>query len=170
MNIKELAEALIENNGGIDNCTKKKLQQSIKELETEVFEKLNKAKDPNNVSNIQKYLNRIFELSPQCNFIPLAYELQYESSIETSKDFDELVDLCENYLIDNDDIYYPAPDDEMKIKEWNEINDCWKKAVLKSNIQEGTDHDGDYCSLDHYSIYGYFRETKKIGYLADVNG
>lgn len=164
MSIKELAIALVEET----NCNKKEIQKAIKELERQALKIVEESKDPYNVSNIQNLLDRIFELCPECNFIPLAYECQYGTSVETSKNFYDLEDVCDNYL-DLENYYYPQVNDEMKVKEWNEILNCWMEAVHKCNIQEGTETDCDYCSMTHYSIYGYLKETQKVEYLGDID-
>lgn len=169
MSLTKLVDDLIKYTGGIEYCDKKEIQKAIKEIEEQAIKKLKEAKDPYNVSGIQTYLDRIFELYPKCNFIPLAFECQSESSVVTSKNYYDLRDVCDNYLIDNKDICFPQADDELKIKEWNEIKECWINAVHGCNIQEGVDYDCDYCTMIHYSIYGYSKETKKIELLCDVN-
>ena len=162
MTIQELAEALVEKVG----LEKDKIQKAIKELEEEALKKVKEAKDPFNVEGIQKYLDRIFEICPNCNFIPLAYDYNRDISVITDKDFDELEAISTNIK----DYIIPYENDNMRYGDVKDLWECWEKAVKYCNIQKGEDlGEADYTENIYYGIWGYLKDSKTVKYLSDVN-
>jgi hypothetical protein len=162
MTIQELAEALVEQAG----LEKDKIQRAIKELEKEAFKILKDAKDPFNVEGIQKYLDRIFEICPDCNFVPLAYDYNEGTTVITDKDFDELEAISTNikqYTI-------PYENDDMRYGDVKDLWECWQKSAKYCNIQKGEDAgQADYTENIYYGVWGYSKTNKKVEYLGDVN-
>lgn len=150
------------------NAKKKDLQNLSKEILADALEKLLKNKDPNDVSHIKKILDKIFELCPKCNFIPLACEYYVYSDVTVTKDFDEISEICENYM-DNEEYKIPFEDDDMKLGDIKEMNRLWQEAVEKCNIQECVEEGAaDYSENCYYSVYGYYKEREKVEYI-DLN-
>ena len=150
------------------NAKKKDLQNLSKEILEDALEKLLEKKDPNDVSHIKKILDRIFELCPNCNFIPLACEYYAYSDVTVTKDFDEICEICENYM-DNEEYKIPYEDDEMKLGDIKEMYSLWKEAIDKCYIQEGEEKGAaDYSENYYYSLYGYYKERDKVEFI-DLN-
>lgn len=162
MTIKKLAEALVEQAG----LEKDKIQKAIKELENEALKILKEAKDPFNVEGIRKYLDRIFEICPDCDFVPLAYDYNEGLSVITDKDFDELEAISTNikrYTI-------PYENDDMRYGDVKDLWECWQRAVMECNIQKGEDvGQADYTENIYYGVWGYSKTNNRIEYLDDVN-
>ena len=140
----------------------------------EVFNYVNKKKEEDKKKeglskDFIKRIDRIFDLYPECNAIPLAYDYTDYSKVVTDNEFDELWNLCVDYIEENYESYVtPLPNDDMKIGVAKEIEKLWKECVLM-NIVEPKTEDGDYCELCHYGIYYYDKDSGQVKYECDIN-
>lgn len=113
---------------------------------------------------IQKIADRIFELCPNANCIPIAYcNVDYNDWYVKYDDYGLVLDYAQEYLMDKKEWGYQMPyfDDEMKKKEWDEID---RLMVTLHELVGGEDtHDkGDYCEYSHPSFIIFDREENDI--------
>ena len=140
----------------------------------EVFDYVNKKKEEDKEktrlsSDFLKKVDKIFELYPECNCIPIAYDYTDCSDIIINNDFNEIWNLCVEYIKTNyDALITPVPVDDMKIGVGREIENVWNECT-RMNVVEPKTEKGDYCEYCHYGIYYYDRASGKIKYEGDIN-
>lgn len=167
MTKEEIIDGIIELVG--EKKTKKAFQKITKEIFDKALEKMLSNKDIHDISGIKKLIDRVFELCPECNFIPFAYTYNDYTDLSTEKDFDELYRLCEDYLVDKGYVL-PDENEDMKIKEAKELYSILEQIVNDNNVQEGIDKGVcDYTENTFYSVYGYDRNKCEVVELCDIN-
>lgn len=166
MTKEQVIKDLLELADGMD---KKKFQELTGEIFEESLKRLLENRKPEDVTPIREIVNKIFEICPECNFVPLAYSYNDYTDIITEKDWEELIDLSEHYI----NIEYhqiPVQNDNMTIGKAKEMYRLWEEASKKCYVQEGTDRNGgDYTENCYYDIIGYDRKKDEIITLYDVN-
>lgn len=164
MTKEQVIKDFLELANGMD---KKQFQELTDEIFKEGLKRLLDNKEPKDVTPIRPILDKIFELCPSCTFVPLAYSYNDYADIITEKDWDELVELSEEYY---EEERIPHQSDDMTIGNAKELYRLWEEASKKCNIQEGTDRNvGDYTENRYYDIIGYDKEKDEIVTHYDIN-
>lgn len=109
---------------------------------------------------MKEIAKRIFELCPQANCIPVAYNNVDENDYFTEyEDYNEVWNMADCFLHIEKRWGYQMPyfDDEMKKKEWDEVTElCVKLHDLIGG--EDTHEDGDFCQDSHPSFIVFSKE------------
>lgn len=119
---------------------------------------------------MKEIAKRIFELCPNANCIPVAYNNVCENDWYTEyEDYDNVLSMAYDYLQEDEGYGYQMPyfDDEMKKKEWREIQELMVK--LHDLIGGEDSHEkGDYCEYSHPSFVIFDKEKNDFVHTEEL--
>lgn len=163
---------------------KKEVRNAISEIETILQEynneeveliqkKIKKNRDDLKIKgdseSIKAYADRIFELCPECNCIPVSVEFVEKSYYTSEVDLDSILEeIGEVVTFESEKYIVPHTTDEMTFGDWEKILKIWKILLRFCGLKSETTK-GDYSDYKYSNLYVYSKETEKIEKIEGLN-
>lgn len=147
-------------------------QYNNEELEL-ILKKIKKNRDDlkvkGDLESISSYAERIFELCPECNCIPVAIEYVEGNcySIETELN-DILKNIGEQYSFNEGKYIIPYTSEDMTFGDWEKLLKIWKIMIRFSSVKEGRRR-GEYNEYKFSNLYVYSKEKKEIEIITNLD-
>lgn len=119
--------------------------------------------------SIKTYADRIFELCPECNCIPICVEFVEKSYYTTEVNLESILEEVREMISFNDGKYIiPHTTEEMTFGDWEKILKIWKILLrfcgLKNEVKSGELNDYRFSNL-----FVYCKETGNIEKIEGLN-
>ena len=163
---------------------KKEVRNAISEIETIlelynneelelILKKIKKNRDDLKIKGdselIKTYADRIFELCPECNCIPLSVEFVERNCYSSEVNLDSILgEIKETISLNEGKYVLPHTSEDMTFGDWEKIIKIWKILLRFSGLKDET-RKGEYSEYRYFNLYVYSKETEKIELVTELN-
>lgn len=163
---------------------KKEVRNAISEIETIlelysndeldlILKKIKKNRDDlklkGDAESVKTYVDRIFELCPECNCIPVAVEFVEKNYYSTEVDLDSIFkEVGEVISFDDEKYIIPHTTDEMTFGDWEKILKIWKILLRFSGLKDEVKR-GEISDYRYTNLYVISKDEEKIVKIEGLN-
>lgn len=116
--------------------------------------------------SLKTYADRIFELCPECNCVPICVEYVERNYYSSEVDLNSI--LGEIGVFDDEKYVVPHTTEEMTFGDWEKILKIWKIMLKYSDYKTETRR-GEYNEYKFHNLYVYSKETGEIEKIEGLN-
>ena len=118
---------------------------------------------------IKTYADRIFELCPECNCIPVAVEFVERNCYSSEIELNSILGEIEGFVsYENEKFIVPHTTENMTFGDWEKILKIWKILLRFSGMNEETTK-GEYSEYRYLNLYVYSKESETIEKISGLN-
>ena len=119
--------------------------------------------------SLKTYADRIFELCPGCNCIPIGVEFVEKNYYTMEVNLESILEEVGEVISFEDEKYIvPHTTEEMTFGDWERILKIWKILLRFCGLKNGMNK-GDISDYRYSNIYVYSKDTEKIEKIEGLN-